>query len=64
MLEDAPMYWLVNNNSLEKVLNLSYEGAKGFDIYNPNTGKITSVSGSSAEVTVDASSAAFVVVKF
>lgn len=64
LLEDAPMYWLVNNNSLEKVLTLSYEGAKGFDIYDPETGKITSVSGNSVQVTVASSSAAFVIVKF
>lgn len=64
MLEDAPMYWLVNNHDLEKNLTVSYEGAKGFDIYDPETGKITSVSGDTAEVTVGVASTAFVIVRF
>lgn len=63
-LQDAPLYWLVNTHDLEKNLTLTYEGAKGFDLYDPNTGTVTSVSGSTVQVTVEAASALFAAVKF
>jgi hypothetical protein len=63
ILEDAPMYWLYNNNSAPKNLTLSYEGANGFDIYDPSTGEITTIIGDSMELTIEAYTAKFVIVR-
>lgn len=62
-LEDAPMYWIFNNHDLEKNLTLTYEGAKGFDVYDPMTGEITSYSGDSFQLNVGVSNTKIVVVR-
>ena len=64
LLEDAPMYWLYNNNSAKKELTLSYEGAKGFDIYDPSTGEITTLIGDSCKITIEAYTANFVIIRY
>lgn len=63
VLEDAPMYWLFNYNDVKKDLTLTYEGATAFDIYDPLTGEITTVTGDSASVTVDPHRAKIVIVR-
>lgn len=64
VLDDAPMYWLLNNYDMKKNLTVTYEGATGFDIYDPYTGTITSVEGDSCQVELDKYCAKIVVVKY
>ena len=63
-LDGAPMYWLFNNHDLEKNLTLSYEGALGFDVYDPMTGEIESIAGDSFKINIGVSNAKIVVVKY
>lgn len=62
-VEDAPMYWLYNSHDLEKSLTLTYKGARGFDIYDPETGEITFVEGESAAVNIKSLYTKLVVVR-
>jgi hypothetical protein len=62
ILDDAPMYWLYNNNGIDKELKISYEGALAFDIYDAVTGEVTRVYGDSFEYTLKALKTAFVTV--
>ena len=62
-LDDAPMYWLYNTHDLDKSLTLTYEGAKGFDVYDPATGEITSYAGQSISVDIKATYAKLVSVR-
>lgn len=61
-LDDAPMYWLYNNNGIDKSLTISYKGALAFDIYEAETGKITRVYGDSFEYTLKAYKTSFITV--
>lgn len=63
LLEDARMYWLYNHNGANKDLTLTYESANGFDIYDPNTGEITTITGNSCAITIDPFSAKFVIIR-
>ncbi|MBQ7302505.1 MAG: hypothetical protein IJW89_02875 [Clostridia bacterium] len=62
-LQDSTMYFVVNNRTESNKVTLSYEGAKSFDIYDNETGKITTVSGSNTTVDIAACRSIFVVVK-
>ncbi len=61
-LQDATMYFLINNSDKANKLELSYEGAKGFDIYDNETGRIITLSGSSVTVEVPAYRSVFAVI--
>jgi hypothetical protein len=63
VLDDAPMYWLYNSHDMDKSLTLTYEGAKGFDVYDPATGEITSLSGESISVDIAKLHAKLVIVR-
>lgn len=60
-LKDAPMYFVVNNNIDAVTLNISYEGAQGFDVYIPQTGEIKQMT--AGELTVEGYSAVMIVVR-
>ncbi len=62
-LQDSTMYFVVNNRTESNKVTLSFAGAKGFDIYDNETGKITTVSGSNTTVDIAACRSIFVVVK-
>ena len=62
-LNGSPMYWLYNYNDVEKELTLTYEGINGFDIYDPRTGEITSVEGSTMTLNVGAYDAKIVIIR-
>jgi hypothetical protein len=64
ILDDAPMYWLYNNNGVKKELKISYDGALAFDIYDPKSGEITRVYGDSFEYTLEAYMTAFITVVY
>jgi len=61
LLGDAPMYFIVNSNATAVTVNLSYEGAQGFDVYIPQTGEIKQMTG--GELTVEGYSAVLAVVR-
>ena len=56
-------YWLLNKLNSNKTYTATYEGAKGFEIYDPLTGEITYIKGDTLELTIPKYCALIVVVK-
>ena len=56
-------YWLLNKLNSNKTYTATYEGAKGFEIYDPLTGEITYIKGDTLDLTIPKYCALIVVVK-
>ena len=62
-LGDAPAYWLYNDAGKLRSCDISCDGAKGFDVYDPITGEITSIDGSSCTIDLEQYCAKIVIIK-
>jgi hypothetical protein len=63
LLGDDSAYWLYNDASKARNCDITYEGAKGFEVYDPLTGEIEYLDGSSITINLEQYCAKIIVVK-
>lgn len=63
VFEGAPMLWFFNRGAEDASFTLSYEGANGYDLYDPETGDITTVNNPEISIEVTKHSTKLLVIK-